>query len=134
MVDQPKRPDPGLRLLTLAAAASVLWLASYALATKLLHRYPDSAMARGALAALGILGFVLWLVAIARLIRVQDEFERRIHLIALAVAFGATALLVFAADFLQRAGFVDRLLLRTIWMAMIALWWIAAMVVARVCR
>jgi hypothetical protein len=111
-----------------------LWLASYALATKLLHRHPESAMARGALAALGILGFVLWLVAIARLIRVQDEFERRIHLIALAVAFGATALLVFAADLLQRAGFVDYLLLRTIWMAMIALWWIAMLVVARVCR
>jgi hypothetical protein len=134
MAENSERPDSGLRRLALIVGAFVLWFATYVVATRLLHRHPESAVVRGTLAALGVFGFVPWLMAIARLIQSQDEFERRIHLVALAVAFGATALFIFAADFLQRAGFVDYVLLRTIWMAMIVLWWIAIMVVSRFYR
>jgi hypothetical protein len=76
---------------------------------------------------IGILGFLVCLWATAKLIRRQDEFRRRIHRIALGVAFAATALFIFTTDLLQRAGFVDFILLRTILLVMLGTWALATL-------
>jgi hypothetical protein len=68
---------------------------------------------------------------IARLIQAHDEFSRRVHIVALAVAFTASVLLVVAADFLQRAGFVGDLSLSTIWIGMLVIWWFSIFVTTR---
>lgn len=59
------------------------------------------------------------------MIRLQSEFERRIHLVALAIAFVADIFFIFTANMLQLAGFLDRLSLQTIWLVMFFTWFAA---------
>jgi hypothetical protein len=119
--------DSGLRLIGVIAGV-VLWLGSYTTALLGLNRHPASATVRGALVALGVAGFIPWIWASILAIRAQDEFTQRVHLVALASAFGVTAVLVFGAAFLQRARFVGDIPLSTVWITMVVTW--AASIVA----
>ena len=71
------------------------------------------------------LGAVSWIpmaVVVAAIIRAGDEFERRIHLVALALSFGSALLLLTALDWLVRADFLSPPPLMAIWLAFTGLW------------
>ena len=78
--------------------------------------------------ALGVGGFLSWIVSVARLVMTQDEFSQRIHLVAIALTCAATAVLLMLGDLLQTAGFLGSVPLQGIWMAMGVLWWLAIVV------
>ena len=116
------KQDAGLRMLKFMAAALLVWGCSYVAASKILERHPRSAWLRGAAVALGTFGFLTWLFWSAKAIRVENEFTRQIHLVALALAFGATAIFIFVCDMLRRAAFMDYVSLMTIFLFMVGAW------------
>jgi hypothetical protein len=124
---QDEKRDPRLRILGLVFGTLAAWAITYVVASRMLHHHAASAKFRAMAVLIGVLGFVFWQLATAKLILLHDEFTRRIHLIALAIAFAATGLFIFTVDLLQRAGFIDFILLRTIWLVMLCIWWIAIM-------
>ena len=80
------------------------------------------------------LGAVSWIpmaAVVAAIIRAGDEFERRIHLVALALSFGSALLLLTALDWLVRADFVRPPPLMAIWLAFTVLWVLWLFVVKR---
>lgn len=120
-----EQQDTGLRALKRATLVILAWATSYMLALRILRHHPVSAWVRGGAVALAVCGFLLWLAGSAKAIRAQNEFTRQIHLVALASAFGATAVFIFVCDVLQRAGFIDYISLMTIFMVMIGTWLLA---------
>jgi hypothetical protein len=80
------------------------------------------------------LGTVSWIpmaVVVAAIIRAGDEFERRIHLVALALSFGSALLLLTLLDWLVRARFMRAPPLIAVWLAIAVLWLIWLVVVKR---
>jgi hypothetical protein len=124
---QDEKRDPRLRILGLVFGTLALWAITYVVTSRMLHHHATTAKFRAAAVIIGVLGFVTWQSATAKIIDLQDEFTRRIHLIAVAIAFAATALFIFTVDLLQRAGFIDYILLRTVWVVMLCIWWLAIM-------
>ena len=129
-----EKRDPTVRLLGVVAGATLLWFVSLSIASLTLSSEPQSPLLRAAMAVLAVVGFVAWIGATALSIRAQDEYTQRIHLVALACAFAATGIFVFAADFLQRAGFLTYLSFTTIWLVMVGTWWLSMVIVARIYR
>ena len=124
----------GLRLLQQLIGSITASLVSSFIAARVLSAEPTSGVVRGAMVALAVVGVLPWIWVIARVIRAQDEFSRRLHLIALSVAFGATALLLFTAMFLQLAGFIDYVSLPAILGMMMVVWWLSIVVTTRYYR
>jgi hypothetical protein len=124
----------GLRLLQLLIGSMAASLVTSFIATRVLSAEPSSAIVRGAMVALAVAGVLPWTWVIARVIRAQDEFSRRVHLIALSIAFGVTALLVFTAMFLQHAGFLDYVSLPAILGTMMVVWWLSIVITTRYYR
>jgi hypothetical protein len=124
----------GLRLLQLLAGSMAASLVSSFIAARVLRTEPASAVVRGAMVALAVAGVLPWAWVVARVIRAQDEFSRRLHLIALSFAFGATALLLFTAMFLQKAAFIDYVSLPPILGTMMVVWWLSIVVTTRYYR
>jgi hypothetical protein len=133
MADQDKR-NPALRHLGLIAGAVALWCVTEAIAFGALRHHQHSTAVRVGLVVLGVAGFIPWQLTVAKTIRLQDEFTRRIHLVSLAIAFGVTNLLVFSANLLQYAGFINEVPLMVIWFGMWMVWWVALLVTARYYR
>src|SRR5690348_4324075 len=106
MVMNSKEQDTGLRTLKRATLVIIVWAVSYLVALAILKHHPASVWVRGGAVALAVCGFMAWLGGSAKAIRAENEFTRQIHLVALASAFGATAVFVFVCDMLQRAGFI----------------------------
>jgi hypothetical protein len=117
--------DPHRRMQGWVAASLVLWVITYVLASVTLAAGPHGALVRGALAGIGIAAFVPWVIVSGKSILAQDDFSQRVHLIAIASAFAITGALSYAADLLQRAGFVPQIPVSTSWMLMVVLWWVA---------
>jgi hypothetical protein len=126
-VDKNKQPA-GLRYLAHVAAGLPLWAITMIIATRVLHAHPTSLPLRIAMVAVGVGGFLPWLISVGRLIMAQDEFSLRIHLVAIALTCAATAVLVLTGDFLQTAGLIGDVPLQHIWMAMGVLWWLSIMI------
>src|SRR6478735_611294 len=81
-----------------------------------------------------VLGTASWIpmvAVIAGIIRAGDEFQRRIHLVALALAFGSAMLLLTLLDWLVRARFMRLPPLPVLWLSFSALWLIWLIVVKR---
>ena len=125
------KDDSGLRRLGFIVGALLLWVSSYTGAVVALNQGPSSAAVRGTLAAIGVLGFLPWLVATAVAIRAQDEFARLVHLVALGGAFAATAMFVLASDLLQRAELVGYVPLSRILLVMAVSWAVALVLASR---
>ena len=70
-------------------------------------------------------------VVVAAIIRAGDEFERRIHLVALALSFGSALLLLTLLDWLVRARFMRAPPLIAVWLACAVLWLLWLIVVKR---
>jgi hypothetical protein len=81
----------------------VLWLAMYFAARLLLKNQELPTGARVGIALMPVPVFAAYLWQAVRSIRGADEFERQIHLEALAVAFPLTLLLLTTLALMQRA-------------------------------
>jgi hypothetical protein len=64
----------------------------------------------------------------------QDEFNQRIHLVALSVAFAVTAAVSYASDLLRQAGFIPAVPATGLWAAMVGVWFITMLVTPRYYR
>ena len=82
---------------------AVVWLATYAVARGVLERPDLSDAVRVAVALFPIPFFAAFLWRAIAHIREADEFERRIHLEALAVAYPLVMLLLMTLGLLERA-------------------------------
>lgn len=76
-------------------------------------------------------GWVPMMVFIAFVIRAGDEFQRRLHLVALAWSFAATMILLSLAAALVRAGFIDDPDLMILWLLAALCWLISIFAVKR---
>ena len=130
----PRNEETGLRPLAHVAGGLVLWVISLVVSMRVLRTHPESLALRLGMVALGLGGFMAWLVAVARLILSQDEFSQRIHFVAIALACAATAVAVMAADFLQAADVLGPVPLQVVWMAMGVLWWLGIVAATRYYR
>jgi hypothetical protein len=82
-------------------------------------------LSRAAGVAVAIACALPWIWVVVTLIRRSDEFERRIHLVALAVAFFASNLAVITAHWLSAAGFIEPPSLLVLWFSFLMLWFAA---------
>src|SRR6476469_8241900 len=114
--------DPGVRLLSQVAVTLFLWVATFLVATSRLAREGHSLTVRVLLVALAVAGFLSWVYVAGKSIFAQDEFNQRVHLVAIAVAFALTAVASFACDLLRRAGLVEGVSLGGAWMFMVLAW------------
>jgi hypothetical protein len=78
----------------------------------------------------GVGGWVPLGLLMFRLIQRGDEYTRRIHLVALALAFAGAMFLISLLDWLTRAEFIPPLPLMVVWMA-IAVWWVIAVFISK---
>lgn len=123
-----------VRVVGTVAVSLAVWFVSLLVATLVLNEEPSSRWLRAAMVALAVIGFAAWMWSSFVAIRAQDEFTQRLHLIALAGAFGVTALAAFGADFIQRAGFVDDVPTSALWMGMVLTWWLSMFITHRFYR
>jgi hypothetical protein len=128
------RPRSNLSALGSLGAALVAWMLAMVVARLLLDRQPMSTTVRLLVVAVAVAAFLACVVAMARLIRTQDEFSRRVHVLAAAVAFAVTMTLLLAGDLLQSAGLLGDVALDAPWMLMIVVWWVSMIAVARYYR
>ena len=128
------RPRSNLRQAGWVAGALLLWAVAMVVAGRVLDDHPSSVWLRGAMVAAAVGGFSAWVAALVRFLQTQDEFAKRVHLIALALAFMVTMTAMVAGDVLQAAGFIGDVSLDTIWMTMLAVWWLSMIAAARYYR
>ena len=126
--------DPDIRLLGQAGAGILFWAASFVVAVRVLDRHPQSAAVRVLLVGLGALGCVAGAWTLRRLIVTRDEYSRRVHIAALALAFAVSVVALFVTDLMQRAGFVSYVPLEWTWIGMMVIWWPSIVVVDRYYR
>ena len=67
----------------------------------------ETTIARAAGVAIGVVGFVPWLALVFFAVRNADEYFRRIHLIAIAIAATYGLLMLIAVGWLVRAWFIE---------------------------
>jgi hypothetical protein len=106
------------------AGALLLWVATMVAAKRLLLSDSPGVLAGTFLTLAAVGGFLVWAAALIRFVASQDEITQRVQLIAVAIAFVATATVVIAGDFLQTAGFIGPVPFEGVWMVMIVWWWI----------
>jgi hypothetical protein len=81
--------------------------------------------------ALGTAAWVPLAVVIVVMIRACDEYERRIHLVALAMAFAGALALLTLLDWLARARFIRPPALGVVLLGVAALWFVSIVLVKR---
>jgi len=91
----------------------------------------DSASARAAGVVIASLGWVPMTLVIIAIVRAGDEFQRRLHLVALGFSFGVAMLMISTLGWLVRAGFVDYPNLNLLWAAIAAVWVVSLFLVKR---
>lgn len=131
MANQP-RPDRFKR----AVLGFYAWIGSFVIALTLPFAAEDMADSRSALvrAAAVLLGTAAWLpmlIVVLTIIRVGDEYHRRLHLAAGAVAFVATLLLILPLSWLVEAGFLQTPSLHLLFVSSMVLWGVSLLVVKR---
>jgi hypothetical protein len=97
-------PKPATRKVDwVTPAVGALWILLYFLARMLLAKSTAPTGVRVVIALAPIPAFVAFLWLVIKGVRSADEFERRIHLEALAVAYPLAMLLLMVLALLQRA-------------------------------
>jgi hypothetical protein len=94
----PRPPSP-----VALAATGVIWILLYFIARILLKDPSHATWLRVTIALIPIPFFAGFLWQVVRGVRSADEFERRIHLEALAVAYPLAMVLLMTLGLLQRA-------------------------------
>ena len=129
-----QKVDPNVRLLGQVAATTILWAGTFLASKTETFGHPDTLAMRVALVVAGIGGFLPVVFVYAKSIRMQDEFNQRIHYIALSIAFAVTAAASYASDLLVQAGFVPPFPALGIWALMVGIWFVAMIVTPRFYR
>ncbi|HKW02741.1 MAG TPA: hypothetical protein VJN96_23160 [Vicinamibacterales bacterium] len=78
-----------------------------------------------------ILGSIGWLPmawVVVSIIRLGDEFHRRLYLVSLSIAFGASLVVLTTLDWAVRADFLPRPALSVLWLTFALLWLVSLFV------
>ena len=134
MGEQKTRLDPNIRLIRQTLITSVLWAATLVATKSESLGHPGSFAMRVALVVVGVGGFVPVIFLYAKSIRMQDEFNQRIHYIALSIAFAVIAALSYVSDLLSQAGFIPQIPSTGLWGLMFAIWFVSMIVTPRFYR
>jgi hypothetical protein len=81
--------------------------------------------------AVGIAGFIPWLLMIFVIVKRGDEFVRRLHLIAIAWAAAFGLILLIAVGWLVRASFIDTPDFTFLWLACLVGWSVSLFITKR---
>jgi len=128
------KPDPTIQFLGQMAMATMFWAVTFTVTKTEWFAHAVSLPARIALVAIGLGGFLPIVFVYAKSIRLQDEFNQRLHLIGLAVAFAAMAVISYTVDLLHQAHFMPQPLSGGVWALMVAVWFVAMIVTPRFYR
>src|SRR5262245_32395048 len=137
MVEPAKRPnttDPNIRLLGQVALATLLWASTFIATRAEWLANATGVPARVALVAIGIGGFLPVVFVYAKSIRMQDEFNQRLHLIAFGIAFAVVGALSYSVDMLHQANFIRQPSSFGLWAVMVVVWWLCIVIVPRLYR
>ena len=126
--------DPNVRLLGQVAVTSLLWAGTFVASKSETLGHSESLAMRIALVVIGVGGFLPVMAVYAKSIPMQDEFNKRIHYIALSVAFAITATVSYACDLLSQAGFIPALPSTGLWALIVVIWFVAMIVTQRFYR
>ena len=126
--------DPNVRLLRDIALTTVLWATTFVISKNEWFAEPRGMPLRVALVVMGIGGFLPVVFVYARSIRMQDEFNQRMHLVALSIAFATIAVLSYAADLVRQAGFISHVPGAGLWALMVGVWFISMLLTSRYYR
>lgn len=77
---------------------------------------------------LGSIGWLPVAWVIVSIIRLGDEFHRRLYLVSLSIAFGASMVALTALDWAVRAEFLRRPPLSVLWLTFALLWLVSLLV------
>lgn len=117
MFDNAKVRNQQLLLVTGAVTILAVLASSY-----LLERQPIGSGSRLALALMPLPFSLLALAVYVRLVRQADEFQKKIFLESLAIAFPAAMILGMTVEYLQKAGFAMGVDVGRLWPVMMLLW------------
>ena len=126
--------DPNIKLIGQIALTSVLWAGTFVATKSESLGHPGSLAMRVALVVVGVGGFLPVLFVYAKSIRMQDEFNQRIHYIALSIAFAVVAGLSYTSDLLHQAGFIPQIPSTGLWALMVPIWFVSMIVTPRFYR
>jgi hypothetical protein len=129
-----QKTDPSIRFLAQVAFSTILWCATFVLTRSQWLARQTSLTPRVAQVVIGIGGFLPIVYVYAKSIRMQDEFNQRIHLVALSVAYALLAVTSYASDLLHRSHFIPELPATGLWGLMIAIWFVTMIVTPRFYR
>ena len=88
-------------------------------------------MGRVAIALMPLPGDIVLILLVLRAIRTLDEFQKRVHFEAIAVAFLSTGVAVFVYGYLQQAQVVGSLNAGLVWAFMLIFYAIGYVVAVR---
>ena len=128
------KTDSKVRLMGQVAVTSVLWAGTFIASKTESLGHPRGLPLRVALVVIGVGGFLPVVYVYAKSIRMQDEFNQRIHLVSLACAFAATAVISYASDLLFQAGFIPQFPSTGLWALMVAIWFVGMIATPRYYR
>jgi hypothetical protein len=126
--------DPNIRLLGQIVLTTLFWAGTFFVTKTGALGHAKSLTMRVALVALGIGGFLPVVYLYAKSIRMQDEFNQRIHYIALSIAFAVTATVSYASDLLFEAGLIPPFPSTGLWALMMVIWFVTMIVTPRFYR
>jgi hypothetical protein len=81
--------------------------------------------------ALGTTAWIPLIAVISATIRAGDEFQRRTHLVALAVAYAGSFVLIGLLHWLVRAAFLSQPPLPVLWLGFVSLWFVSLVLASR---
>ena len=117
MSDQAKARNQQLILVTGALTIGAVFASSY-----FLEKQPMGSTSRLALALLPLPFSLILLAVYVRLVREADEFQKKIFLESLAIAWPAAMILGMTFEYLQKAGFAMWMDVGRLWPLMAILW------------
>jgi hypothetical protein len=129
-----QKTDPNIKLLGQVALSSILWAGTFVATKSESFGHPGSLAMRIALVVVGVGGFLPVVFVYVKSIRMQDEFNQRIHYIALSIAFAVTGALSYASDLVHQAGFIPEIPSTGLWGLMVAVWFVSMIVTPRFYR
>ncbi len=134
MTEQKIKQNANVKLIRQTAITSILWAGTFVATKNESFGRPGSFAMRLALVVVGVGGFLPVIFLYAKSIRMQDEFNQRIHYIALSIAFAFIAALSYVSDLLSQAGFTPQIPSTGLWALMVFVWFITMIVTPRFYR
>ena len=113
-------------LVTALLASAIDLVASW-----LLRNAGPGTMGRVAIALMPLPGDIVLILLVLRAIRTLDEFQKRVHFEAIAVAFLSTGVAVFVYGYLQQAQVVGSLNAGLVWAFMLIFYAVGYVVAVR---